>query len=488
MKVGSTTRNFGRFLTLCGIDGQSSVWAIVGVAVSLLMVWQFGATIVQGHYAVLFVPFGVLMLSLVLHQPIMGLVWVWVIMVLMPYGSVTLPLPVVDSPAMIVGFLTLALALARLMTRREPLIPSNLYGPMVVWAGVLILFAIIGHGPSAAYRAQWTLQGTWAFFLVILMVRTPRQAQSVLLALMLSFIVLALLWLPGMLPTGGLSLAGSSDEYSRYARNLWAEYSTPLSFGESLIVLFSTSGWQTFNLMAMVWPILFSLAISGSSRRLRWGAGLCSILILLPVLLSSYGVPLLMIPEGAVFVLAFTMRRSSLRHWSMAVILLSVLGGLILYTTGGQYIIQRVSSGSDPSVISRQAAWQQGIGAFLARPLVGWGAYNYVYATSSGHLLLGHSSFVSAAYEYGLIYLLPLAILLFRLGQNLVRLGRKGLTANDRAVVIGIQALFAVYIVQGFASGSMGHIGIDSAFWLCMGLVTVWLHWLESKTYDGLVA
>lgn len=492
-------RDLRRFLTYRSIHRRSGTWGIIGLVLFLLVLtWRFGMMIGQGGYVLpALAAFGLLVFNLLLRQPVRGLILAWVILVLLPYGSIRLPLPFLNSPLNIVVLLTLALAIGPLLIKRESLIPSNLYKPMAAWAGVLIAFALFGHGPGAVTRARWTLQGTWAFVLVVLLVKTPRQARNVFLALTLPFVVLVLLWLPGVLQTGGLSSPDISDFSPGEVRSLWTATSGPSDLSRSLLVLFGSGDWQTFSLMAMVWPILFSLALSSETRWLRWGAGLCAILILASIVLSTYGMALVMVAEGAVFVLAFNLRRFSPRkllgrfsprQLAMAVIMLSALGGLILNTASGQHTLQRILSWSDdPSVRVRQKVWRQGIGAFLASPLVGWGAHIGGYLTPSGHELGGHSSFIPAAYEYGLVYLVPLAILLFRLGQNLVRLGRERLTPDDRAVLIGIQALFGVYIVQGFVSGSMGIIGIDSVFWLCMGLVTVWLHWLKSKTYGQLV-
>lgn len=454
---------------------------------SLPLVWYFGTRIAQGSYAIpVSVAFGILAFVPVLHQPVIGLVLAWMVMVLIPYDLLRLPLPVLDSPLMIVAFLTLAVGLGRVVTRRQAIVPSNLYALMAAWAAVLIAFALIGHGPAATYRAQWTLQGTWSFVLVILVVKTPRQARAVVLVLVLSFVLLALIWLPGMLSSGGLSRTGSPREFGNYARNIWSRNVVRSGFGESLIGSFGTGGSITFRMIAMVWPILFSASLNASTRRLRWAAGLCSLVILASVLLSSYIVALIIIAAGTLFVLALTKSRSW-RFWITAAILLGALSVLIMYTTGGQYMIQRLLSGNDPSYIGRQFAWQQGIRAFLARPLIGWGAYNRMHMTSSGHWLHGHSSFIPAAYEYGLAYLVPLAVLIFRLGRNLVRLSHKRLVADDRAALIGIQALFGTYIVLGFVNDTIGHIGSDSVFWLCMGLATVWLHWSKTKTWDTLV-
>lgn len=444
--------------------------------------------IALGEYALpISAAFGLLTFSLMLRQPVIGLVLAWTILVLVPYGSFRLPLPIFDSPLMIVASLTLVLGFGHLVTKKERVLSSNVYIPMGLWAGVLILFALIEHGPDAATRAQWTLQGTWGFFLVILVVRTPYHARSVVLALLVPFVALALLWLPAMLTTGGLSLDRSGDYVASSARHLWAISSTQSSPSYRLLDLFGTGAWQTFTLMAMVWPVIFSFALNGSHRFWRLVAGIISIALFVTILLSSYGNAAIIVIEGVLFVLLFSLRKSPLRIWIFAILLVGALGALILFTSSGQAAIQRVLSGSDPSLVSREVAWQHGLRAFASNPLMGWGAYNYAYITPSGYYLLGHGSFIPAAYEYGLIYLIPMAILLGRLGLNVFRLGQKARSQNDRAAVIGIQALFLSYIVQGFISGSMGIIGIDSVFWLCMGLVTVWLHWSESEMYHGLI-
>lgn len=444
--------------------------------------------VARGDYALsVSVAFGVLALGLLLRWPVTGLVLAWMVMILVPYGALQLALPVFDSPLMIVAALTLALGLGRLAIKRETLVYSDLYVPMAIWAGVLVLFALIGHGPDAATRAQWTLQGTWAFFLVVLVVKTPRQARTALLALVLPLAGLALLWTSGMISTQGLSLGTSQGLFVSRARGLWIGNAARSGFGGVLLGLFGTGGWQTFTMMAMIWPILFSVAINGSGWRLRVAAGLVSTLVFLPVLLSSYGNAILIVAEGAVFVLVSSLRRLSLREWLLAVILGGVLSALVWFSASGQYAVQRVLSGTDPSIMARQAAVQQGLLAFRDSPLIGWGAHNHVFVTPGGHYLAVHSSFVRAAYESGLMYLVPLGILLFRAGQNILRLSQKTLAREDRAILIGVQAVFGSYVLQGLVSGSMGIIGIDSVFWLCMGLVTVWLCWLDGGIHHRLI-
>jgi len=448
-------------------------------AIFVISALGLGSYIARGDYTIpLLIALGVFALGLLSREPIIGFYLSLVILVIVPFSALRVPFPLLHSPLSIMVVPTLALAIMHQVITRKPLTPSNLYGPMFVWVSLLVMFAMIKHGPAASTRLAWSIGGIWPFFLVLLLVDTPRKARNVLLAFIIPLLIVALAWLPALLSTGGLSRVTSVNYSAGTVRSLLS--ANALRGGAAILLTYvGGANWQAFSIMAMAWCVLFSIAVFGK-KRIRWLAGFAAVLLLFPILLSTYGNALLIVALGAAFVLLFGIRRLTIKRIGLVLVLLGLLGGLLFFTASGQHAWQRVVSGKDPSIEGRKIAWKEGTEAFLSNPIIGWGAYTEEHQTQAGNWLLGHSGFLVSAYEYGLVYIAAIGLLFFVIAVDLFRLGKKSLSVTDRAIVIGIQALFATYIVQFFLSGSLGLVSIDIVFWLFMGLACVWLHWLQS--------
>lgn len=459
---------------------------LVLAAILVISALRLGSYIAHGDYTIpLLITLGVFALGLLSREPIIGFYLSLVILIIVPYSTLRIPFPLLHSPLSIMVVLTLAFAIMHQVLTRKPLTPSNLYGPMFVWCSLLLVFAIIGHGPAASTRAAWSLGGLWPFFLVLLLVDTPRKARNVLLAFIIPLLIVALAWLPTLLSGGGLSRATGIDYSAGTVRSLLTA-NAPRGGAAILLTYVGGASWQAFSIMAMAWCVLFSIAVFGK-KRIRWLAGFAAVLLLFPILLSTFGNAMLIVALGAAFVLLFGARRLTINRIGLVLVLLGLLGGLLFFTAGGQNAWQRVVSGKDPSIQGRKIAWKEGAEAFLSNPIIGWGAYNEEHKTQAGNWLLGHSGFLVSAYEFGLVYIAAIGLLFFTIAVDLFRLAKKRLSSTDRAIVIGIQALFATYIVQFFLSGSLGIISIDIVFWLFMGLACVWLNWLQSGDEARLV-
>ncbi len=455
-------------------------------AVAALSLVFLGERIAGGSYtAPLLLALGIFGFGLLIREPILGLYLSLIFLAIVPYNALRLPLPLLHSPLSIVVVFTLAIGVMRQVVAKKPLVPSNLYRPVLVWCGILLAFAVVGHGPAATTRVTWSIEGLWPLLLVFLLVDTPRKARNVLLAFIVPLLLVAIVWIPALASKGGLS-AVESPGFSAGAMRTLLSPSAPREGAATLLGYVGTPSWQIFSIMAMVWCVLFSIAVFGKTR-LRWLAGLAAALLLVPIMLSTYGNAMLIVAEGMAFVLLFGVRRLNVKKIGLILILLGIMGGLLLSTASGHFTVQRISAGNDPSIESRTASWEEGMQAFLAKPIIGWGAYNEEHLTESGHLLSGHSGFLVSAYEFGLVYIAALVLLFSTIAMNLHRLGKRKLADTDQAIVIGIQALFASYIVQFFISGALGLISIDITFWFFIGLACLWLHWQQKDNGTRLV-
>lgn len=458
---------------------------LILAAVFLISAVGFGLYMAQGRYTVPFlIAIGVFAAGLMIREPILGFYLSLVIALVVPYQTLRLPFPLLHSPLSVIVILMFLLAIARFVIEKKPLTPTNLYLPIFLWVLLLLVFVVVGHGPAATTRALWSLGGIWPFFLVILLVDTPRRARNVLLALIIPLMIVAIAWLPALLSRGGFS--GASIKYSGEGVRSLFSTGTPRGGAAVLLTYVGGASWQVFSIIALVWTVLFSIAMFAKTR-IRWLAGLAAAFLLLLILLCSFGNALLVLVVGALFVVLFGRRRLTRRNIGFILALIGLVAGLLLFTSSERNVWNRVFSGEDPSVEARKIAWEEGTKAFLANPIIGWGAYNEEHQTESGNWLLGHSGFLVSAYEYGLVYLATLCLLFFMIAKDISRLARKRLSSTDRAIVIGIQALFATYIVQFFISGSLGLISIDIVFWLFIGLACVWLNWLQSDDESRLV-
>jgi O-antigen ligase len=133
----------------------------------------------------------------------------------------------------------------------------------------------------------------------------------------------------------------------------------------------------------------------------------------------------------------------------------------------------------DPSASYRIAGFKRGVEAFRANPLIGFGAY---YGEGSGaerYRAIGHNTFITAAYEYGLLFLLPFLWLLFRVGKEYIRLVRRVTRPLEKGIAIGMLASFLAAFITGFITPVFMESGQDAIIWVFIGLMTVWNYWLD---------
>ena len=235
--------------------------------------------------------------------------------------------------------------------------------------------------------------------------------------------------------------------------------------------------------MALVVPVLLSPALEPGWPHQRKTA-LAAFAITTVVLLSTYSAALVGLIAGVLILLGLRRQRFGvLASRQRSLVLPALIAGIVLVAVllpGGSYGFERLLGPlSDPSAKGRLSAIEQGFLAFLESPFIGHGAYNRLVITSGGHRLMGHNSYIVAAYEFGLTYLVPLIILLVAIGREYARLLRRAQRPLELALARGMFASFLAAIITGFVTPVLGEPGQDAIFWLFIGIMTVWNGWLD---------
>jgi hypothetical protein len=469
-------------------------WALTGGA--LLVAFWVGREVASENMLPFLAAIGLLAMGLLVRSPILGLYIAYPLMFLVPFGSLWFDFPVFNSPLDIVITSTVGLAAARLLTRYRRLPTSQLYAPMVACAGVLGLYTAIGYGEVTSFRLYRFVQGLWPFILVVLLVDTPTRMRKVLIAALGSLVILSILWLPGLVAGG--RYAAITGAGAGYIRSLASpEEMSSIGLTEVALASFGSLGYLTLVAIALAAPVLGSVAFLTTGdwqRRLGWlGFVLCAGAILL----STYGAAVAALLVGTVVMFLLGLRyaaaaddqtRRGHRTLRLAAAI-ALLVGLAFLAPQGLATLNRLANPfEDASASARISALRQGIGAFLSRPLVGYGAFNRPVMTDTGYWLSGHNSYVVAAYEFGLVYIVPLFLLLLRIGQGCQRLIIRTTRSVERALAIGMTASFVTALITGFLTPVLGEPGQDAVFWFFVGVMTVWNDWLDKDADACLMA
>ena len=439
------------------------------IAGALLYSFRAGREVASGSQALPLVTIGLLAAAMLLKNPIWGFYLTYPLFFLVPYAVLRLDLPFFNGPADVVSSLTLGIALARFVVQRRRLPSSALYAPMAVCAGLLAIFAAIGHGPDTGWYLNRFVQGPWPFYLVILLVETPRQARNVLLALFVSVMTYVLRFLPTLLSTSRAAL----------------QTGALLSLARGM-----TGAWMTFQVIALALIPLFALALFSEQPRLRYLCGSIAVVGAFVVVGGTYLAAMLTLLIGIVAVLLLAARQGW-TPWRMSRMLLIVaVMAVTLRSPPGQFLLDRLLHPWEDLNISTRLgfSWIEGLRAFLERPLVGWGGHLRSYVTPGGNVLDGHSSFITAAYSFGLVFLAPLFLLFWQVAQNFRRLLARPLARAEKALLVGTLAVLVAYLIIGVIAGTLFEASQDCVLWSFVGLTVVWRDWLSQGSQSRIVA
>jgi hypothetical protein len=377
-----------------------------------------------------------------------------------------------------------ALGVARFVARKRELPKSGLYLPLLACAVVLVLYTVIGHGEAADFRLFRFVQGIWPFLLIILLLDTPRQARNIILSVSGTMFLLSLSWLPAVL-TGGQF--GAS-----FIRSLQQPQATELSKSYVFIQNVGSFSYLTLLALAFVAALFFSLCVFSGKLHYYYWVGFIAVAGV--ILGATYAAAVLAFVVGMVMVFLLGLSSGAARGravMGLGLLLLAILlVALLVYINpqSGKTAERLLNPSLDPSGGARMWAIQQGVKAFLASPIIGNGAFNREVVSASGYYLVGHNTFIVAAYEFGLLFLLPYLWLFFVVGRGYVQLIRRTRRPLEKAIAVGMAASFVAAIITGFVTPVFGEPSQDAVIWLFIGLMTVWNSWLARDPEATLVA
>ncbi|HEX3053636.1 MAG TPA: O-antigen ligase family protein [Aggregatilineaceae bacterium] len=451
-------------------ESRSQTWltsAVLFALVAVLAVMMGRGIATQNYLFPVFaltLPLGVL----ALRAPYQGLALALALFFLYPSQQFSSPIPFFDSPLMLLASLLVADGIFKIVLFHETSSRSPVYVPMLMWAGMLILFVVVQHGNRVATSAQGYLQGMWTFAVVILTIKTPRQAAVALIAFYVALIILVVRALPAALSSEALTF-----EQQVVVQDLRVE--TGVNF-------------HLPQMAALAWPVLFSLAISSKiPSKLRIMSILLVAAITILIISSGFGTPYITLIAAFVTLVGYQVifRRTG-SIWQT--VLIGAVMFFVLFNTGGAVAqLQRIGNPQDASVQGRLDAMGPGLEAFLERPIMGWGDYKPNDAPEGVFVYSGHNSFLEIAVRYGLLGLAPVIFMFGTIGRSIFQLSRKPLRPVDQALVNGTLATSVAYVIQGMISVSIGIITWDTVFWFFIGLNILWLYWIDTGKFETLV-
>ena len=419
-----------------------------------------------------FIPLAVIVLT----KPEIGIALAFPVLMLIPYGAINLPLPVLDSPLQLVLIATVGAASLRFVTRHKSILRTWIYYPIAICIMLMVASLALGRGADTNLRLYRFLLSLWPFALVVLMVEKPQQARRFLLSALAPVVLLVVLWLPVMVwfVYTGQSAAGLLR--MAYAGTFFEETYPILAFLKPGGV---TRSW----VVLMVAPILLGVGLlsqdPGRQRLGRLLYLLCATYLFMSTFVGS--IVGLVFETLLVIVLVHWLDRLQVRHFGYLVLLVLVVFLVIVLTGASDEIEKRFRVQLAPETVAgvsgRLGAYESGIRLAMKYPLFGIGAYQYGGGTApSGESVQGHSFWLPVLYEFGIFYALAwvaIVVMICRQCWNLLN----ETCHEERAVLVGIFAGLVTVVLLSAVNPVLSAPGPDVYFWLFAGLVLLWSDW-----------
>jgi O-antigen ligase len=468
-----------RISSLRRLSLRQLVFWLALAGIYLLFVVQYARTLAAGSSLAFIASVTAVGMVVIAYRPFVGLYACYMLLILVPFTDARLDIPIFHSPLQAIALITVGAALFRFPMADRRLPKTHLYLPLAVVTVVYVLSIYIHHGPDPTVRFYNFAAGAWPLVLILLLVRTPRQARNVLIAMCATCVTLTIVWLPGLLAIAS-SKSGVLGDQIRFGRKI-VGYSDN-SGAVSLLGAVGALSFQTLVALAIVAPVLLGIGIS--NRRWRYlalfGYATISVVVFTATIASAVATLLL----GTVFVLlAYGFMRADdrwakVRGLASAILLVLILGAVGMALPPGQRAFERLTDPrNDASGELRISSLQQGWHAFLERPVYGQGVYQIYHVTPAGWMLEGHNTWGVMAYEYGLAMLLPFGWLLIVIAQELLALVRNSRGSPERGVAIGFLGAFVAAFLTGFFTLTFQQIFQDTIVWTLVGLAIVWNNW-----------
>lgn len=250
---------------------------------------------------------------------------------------------------------------------------------------------------------------------------------------------------------------------------------TPLLEGRSI----GTIGNPIFtgDFMAMITLLAGGLLWATRSRLWRWIYGVIAALGLISMILLAARGPILGLVAGTICIAVFGLLSSRLKLWFKTMILGALVvvvigGGLLIWVGRDSSFVQSIPvinrfaqiDPREPNVQSRLLTWQVGLGAFVEKPLLGYGPENFSIAfqkvyqpvfealgISATQLDKAHNNLIEYLVTTGLVgalsYLGVFIISLWLILSSMKTVGKK-----KKVLISVLGAIVIVYFVQGLTS------------------------------------
>ena len=414
----------------------------------------------------------VVSMVLALRWPLVGFCLVYPMMLLCPLRFESIP--VVSTPFGILAVFTAATALLVIRRSRLRLFTRPILVPYFLMVSVLLILGLSGYGSAeaAAFRVRLYLVGMWPFVLAWLIFRTRRDAFAVMFAMVASSIALGgeVLWL--ILTRGQEALAGSQEQSLR----ILADENKAMQ----------PINYITMMVVALCSTIVLSLALDGGWRK-RWRLSMLGAWALMAgtVLLAPYASPIVALALATGFLMVLRLFKRGRRVLGYALLALVILGGgvLVYRIPSVKQTMGRIGDPSaDASASWRMKAFVEEPLAFLESPLIGNGAAIDLQYTPAGHMLVGHTSFLRDASQWGLVFMIPFFAMLVVVGRQYLKLLKRVKAPVDVAVARAMFVSYLVAIVVGaVVTPTFGEIAQDTVFWTCTAVVLFWNQYADAN-------
>lgn len=402
--------------------------------------------------------------------------------VLLIFGNlgIRIPFPLFSSPIDLLVTAGVGLAILRVVVQRERIPSSVIYYSVAFFVIVAATQTFVVRPDNSFYGVAFgkVVRGMWPFYLIVLCLRTPRQARYVLFVLLGTLFAAAIVRFPGFVYaslTGQQALLRAKDIVN--TGNMFADFSLSLGLRSYLFIVpfatiiafpitfFSLSPkYKTISLVAITLVAGFVLLSSIAS-------GFVSIAI-------TVMITFMLLSRSIVRPTSTSGKRNSLRRFlsfSLAIIAFAlVMQYLLANIPTAQEVFERVQNPkSDASGSSRIKDLELSTRAFLSSPL--FGGESLGGRPWHG----GHESVVTFAANWGLIFSLPYFISLMIGVAALFWLLARRHNETEQAILVAMIACILGNISVSFATPNILEMFADLLMWTFIGLAVVWRSWME---------